>query len=139
MKVFRSTIIKMETEKLKGSWKKSVWQEKCPRCLEGDLWTTQNIYTKGFSKMHETCSHCGLKYEMEQGFWYGAMYISYAMGVAITVSVVVALTVLTDLGIWEKSGFATLALLLCMPPMFRYSRNLWINLFIHHDPKNKKS
>ena len=127
-----------EKDKRSLNWKTSVWKEKCPRCLEGDLWENKKVYSSGFSKMHSSCSHCGLKYEMEQGFWYGAMYISYAMGVAITVSDVDALTVLTDWGVWEKSGVATMALILFVPPMFRYSRNLWINLFIHFDPKYKK-
>lgn len=121
----------------KGNWKYSVSKGKCPRCNEGDLWITDKSYAKGFTKMHESCSECGLKYDMEQGFWYGAMYISYALGVAIVVSVVVALTVLTDYGIFEKSGVATVFLLFLMPPIFRLSRSLWINIFVRFDKELK--
>ena len=120
----------------KGSWKYSVAKGKCPRCNEGDLWITPKSYQKGFTKMPERCSACNLKYDMEQGFWYGAMYISYGIGVAIVVAVVVALTVLTDYGIFQKSGIATLFLLLLMPLIFRYARALWINIFVHFDKKN---
>ena len=122
----------------KGTWKYSVLHSKCPRCQEGDLWVNKKSYTKGFGKMHTSCSNCGLVYEMEQGFWYGAMYLSYAMGVAITVAVVVALTVLTDFGVFLKSGIATAFLILFMPLIFRYSRVIWINIFVHFKEKKTK-
>ncbi|MFO0436645.1 MAG: DUF983 domain-containing protein, partial [Sphingobacteriaceae bacterium] len=53
---------------------------KCPRCHQGDVFTEKNPYklNKVFS-MHETCSHCQLKYEKEPSFFYGAMYVSYAL------------------------------------------------------------
>lgn len=121
----------------KGNWKYSVFKGKCPRCNEGDLWVSSKTYGKGFSVMHEKCSSCGLKYDMEQGFWYGAMYVSYALGVAVVVTVVVALTVLSDLSIFEKSGIATLFLIALMPPIFRLSRNAWVNFFVHYDKSLK--
>ncbi|MCG8577550.1 MAG: DUF983 domain-containing protein [Flavobacteriales bacterium] len=37
--------------------------------------------------MKESCSHCGHIYEWEPGFFYGAMYVSYALGVATLVGV----------------------------------------------------
>lgn len=122
-----------------GSWKYSVAKSKCPRCNQGDLWETKKVYTKGFSKMHERCSECNLKYTIEQGFWYGAMYISYAIGVFITVSVVVALSIFTTLGVLEKAGVGVFFLMMLMPFVFRYSRNLWINLFVHFDKKYLRS
>ncbi len=117
----------------KGTWKYSVTHSKCPRCNEGDLWVNPKTYSKHFDKMHPNCSHCNLVYDMEQGFWYGAMYISYAMGVAITVAVFVALSVLTDLSIFAKSGIATLFLIALVPVMFRFSRNIWLNIFVRFD------
>ncbi|MFT6745797.1 MAG: hypothetical protein ACJAZ2_000131 [Glaciecola sp.] len=119
----------------KGSWKYSVWKSKCPRCQKGNLWQTKKAYTKGFSTMEERCSECDLKYTMEQGFWYGAMYISYAFGVLITVSVVITLSLFTELKILEKSGLAVLVLFVLMPLVFRYSRNIWLNIFVHFEKK----
>ena len=40
------------------------------------------------------CDVCHLKYEREPGFYYGAMYVSYALGVALFV------TVWTSCNIW---------------------------------------
>ena len=128
----------MADDQKKPSWFSNVWNEKCPRCHQGDLWHKKRIYSKGFSKMHETCSHCGLVYEMEQGFWYGAMYVSYALGVALSVAVVVTLSILTNFDVWLKAKIAVATLLLAMPFLFRFSRDIWVNIFIRFDPKHKK-
>lgn len=118
-----------------GNWKYSVYHSKCPRCNLGDLWENKRNYSKNFSKMLTHCDHCNLKYDMEQGFWYGAMYISYALGVFITVTVAIILTLFTNYSVWLKSGVASAFLILFMPLVFRYSRVLWINVFVHFDKK----
>ncbi|HET9549147.1 MAG TPA: DUF983 domain-containing protein, partial [Candidatus Binatia bacterium] len=51
---------------------------RCPRCGVGRL------YAKPF-RMLSHCPHCALKYEREQGYFIGAMYINYAATVAIAV------------------------------------------------------
>ena len=118
----------------------SIVKSKCPRCNEGDLWVKKNAYSLGFDKMHETCSSCGLKYDMEQGFWYGAMYISYAFGVMITVVVVIALSVLTNYSLTIKLAASFVALVLFMPLIFRYSRNIWLSIFVRYKTdKSSKS
>src|SRR5438552_15803247 len=49
----------------------AVWHKRCPRCLQGP------IYERGMT-MHARCPVCGLRLEREQGYFMGAMYISYA-------------------------------------------------------------
>ena len=51
---------------------------KCPRCRVGPL------YRRPFS-MNSHCFQCGLKFEREQGYFVGAIYINYAATVAIAV------------------------------------------------------
>ena len=51
---------------------------KCPRCGVGPL------FLKPF-RMYEECPNCALKFEREQGYFIGAMYINYAATVAIAV------------------------------------------------------
>jgi hypothetical protein len=36
--------------------------------------------------MNEKCSHCGLKYQIEPSFFYGAMYVSYGLNVAVGIA-----------------------------------------------------
>ena len=51
---------------------------RCPRCGTGRL------YGKPF-RMHDRCAHCTLKFEREQGYFIGAIYINYAATIAIAV------------------------------------------------------
>ncbi len=60
----------------KGNKLYSIVRMKCPQCHEGKLWRSP-LYKMKFYDMYETCPVCGLKYEQEPGFWYGAMYMGY--------------------------------------------------------------
>lgn len=106
---------------------------KCPRCREGIVFIHKNPYHPKFSQIHEKCDQCELVYEMEQGFWYGAMYVSYALGVAMAVPTVLLLTIFTELSIFEITGVIFGMLVLTMPLLFRYSRSVWLHIFIRFD------
>jgi uncharacterized protein (DUF983 family) len=112
---------------------KSIVTCKCPRCRRGKVFTHRNHYHRKFGKIEDKCSECDLVYEMEQGFWYGAMYISYAFGVAISIPVVLILSFYTQLVIPQITGVIFLLLVLLMPLLFRYSRSVWLHIFIRYD------
>ena len=72
----------------------------CPKCHEESMYLDKNPYNVlNVYKMHENCSHCGTKYKMEPSFFYGAMYVSYALGIAFGV----AAFIITYFFIGEKS------------------------------------
>ncbi len=107
---------------------------KCPRCHEGDYFAGTNPYSLSGLKMLDECSCCHFKYDMEPGFYLGAMYISYAMGVAFTLpSVVALLLMLPDYPIHYYLIFSLLELSALMPLMYRYSRIIWINFFVPYE------
>src|SRR5919204_3989417 len=49
---------------------------RCPRCGRSRLY-------ESWFRMRERCAACGLRYEREQGYFVGAIYINYAATVAI--------------------------------------------------------
>ena len=53
---------------------------KCPRCRRGDMFTG-GAYNFGRNKILDRCPHCDLRYEIEPGYFYAAMYVSYAFNV----------------------------------------------------------
>jgi uncharacterized protein (DUF983 family) len=115
----------------------SVLYGKCPRCHKGDLFLNKNAYkVENWDKMHEKCSSCGLHYEMEPGFFQGAMYVSYALGVALSVGVVL-LNLVAGFNPVYYFISNTLALLLFAPLLFRWSRGLYLNIFIKYDRKRQ--
>lgn len=116
----------------KGSKLYSILNLKCPRCHEGDLFLTKNPYSfSDLDKMHDKCPVCEQKYWLEPGFYYGAMYISYALTIALSVAVFVAMIVLWQFDVLWYLGLNATAILILFPPIFRVSRAIWANIFIH--------
>lgn len=112
----------------------SVLQLKCPKCRKGDLFCNISSYQyKGFFDMPKKCTECGQDFEIETGFYYGAMYVSYALTIAITVAVFVALSVLNVFSIGVFLITDLIVLLLALPYVFRVSRSIWIALMIKYD------
>jgi uncharacterized protein (DUF983 family) len=111
-------------------------QNKCPQCRKGDIFESSALNISKFTKMHKNCQKCGLRYEVEPGFFFGAMYVSYGFSVAIAVACIVGLTVLVNQpGFWAY--FLTLALVITLaaPFSFRLSRILWLYIFVKHKPE----
>jgi uncharacterized protein (DUF983 family) len=116
----------------KGSKLYSVRHNKCPRCQEGDFFVNPAAFRfKDNLKMHEKCSHCGLKYMIEPSFFYGAMYVSYAVTVAMAVAIFVICQLL-GLGLLTSLIAILVVLVLSNPFVMRLSRLLYINMFIHY-------
>lgn len=123
----------------KGSKLYSILTGTCPRCHEESMYLDKNPYNLGnIYKMHETCSHCGQLYKIEPSFFYGAMYVSYGLGVATSVAAFIVAFVF--IGASLKASFFTIiaTLILLMPVTMRLSRNIWINVFISYDKNWKK-
>lgn len=120
----------------KGNKLYSILTGRCPRCHGPSMYTHANPYmiTRIFS-MHEKCQHCGTKYKMEPSFFYGAMYVSYALGVAFATTVFVICYVFAGLSLNESFLAIALVLFLLVPIIMRLSRNIWINFFVKYDPK----
>lgn len=82
--------------------------------------------------MPEKCSVCAQKYWPEPGFYYGAMYVSYALTIALSVSVFVAMIVLWHFDVLWYLGLNAALILLLFPLIFRYSRAIWFNFFVSY-------
>ncbi len=119
---------------------KSALAWKCPRCGEGDLFESNNPYKPGKMMVMLThCSNCGVRYEKEAGFFYGAMYISYMFNIAFFVIATVAWYLfIEDLMDWRIyiSGYVLFTLAI-WPLIYRFSRAIWIMLFIKYAPEKR--
>ena len=103
---------------------------KCPRCRQGNIFAYSNWKLSRFTATHEQCPVCKLRYEVEPGFFIGAMYISYAMSVALAFVSGVAVYVLgNDPALWVYLVIVTGLVVVLLPLMFRYSRVLFLYMF----------
>ncbi len=125
---------KMTMQFFKGTKLYSILTGTCPACHEGDMYVEKNPFKLSKTlKMHDRCSHCNIKFKMEPSFFYGAMYVSYAVGVAIAVATF--FIVYFFLGLDRHFTFFAIigVLAILFPILLRVSRNIWINFFIHYD------
>ena len=112
----------------------SVVRNKCPQCHQTNVFVTNNPFNlKQFDKMHESCSHCGITYEKEPGFFQGAMYVSYGLTAGWFIVTWGVDTLLFQSETWQYLTFVISSLIILMPLSFRLSRLIWINFFIHYD------
>ncbi len=74
-----------------------ILQQLCPRCRAGKIFH-KSVWL--FPGMYERCPACGLKYEREDGYFLGAMYIGYGLGIG-TIAVLAVL-------VWEVTRWPIL-------------------------------
>lgn len=122
----------------KGSKLYSIFKMKCPRCQEGDFFVARPYNLKKAGDIHTHCSHCGLKYSKEPGFYYGAMYVSYALGVALFVTLWVSFNLfLPSVNVYWQLLTISLTSILLGPYLYALSKIIWANLFIKYEPREK--
>ena len=111
---------------------------KCPRCRTGTMFSDQ-LYGFHGQRMNKVCENCGFTFEIEPGYFYVAMFVSYAMNVAEMVIAAVLLYFFTG----SNSPWLYCAVLIGLsfvlsPIHFRYSRVIllyWLTPGVHFDPK----
>lgn len=126
-----------DTPKKPLSYWGAIARQRCPRCRRGKLFT-HPAYSVRFGHMHKHCPICGVEYEVEPGFFYGAMYVSYAIQVAIFVTIGIGTYyVFNDPPIWVYMLTVVGTVLLFFPLIFRYARTLYLHWFsgISYQPK----
>src|SRR5579862_2632403 len=111
----------------------AILTERCPVCLDGKMF-------RGLFTMRETCPVCGHRFEREPGFFQGAMYVSYGLGVAeAVILVILAMVFLTPaIGVLGSIAIVAAVHLALVPALWRYSRVLWAHMFIGTLDRNER-
>ena len=125
---------------LKGTKLYSVFTGTCPVCHRGKMYVEANPYKLSkVLQMHDRCSHCEIKFKMEPSFFYGAMYVSYAVGVALAVAAFII--AFFFIGLDKHYTFLAIigVLVIMFPIILRISRNIWINFFMKYDKEKAEA
>ncbi|MES2731218.1 MAG: DUF983 domain-containing protein [Bacteroidota bacterium] len=113
----------------------SVLHETCPRCHEGKVFKYPSAYQSlSFGKLNDHCSVCGQSFDPEPGFYQGAMYVSYAFTLGLSFAIGLVMTLLFDANVWQIGLVLSLVLIILLPPVFRISRMVWLNMFVDYHP-----
>ncbi len=107
----------------------------CPRCHQESMYLCKNPYIiSHLYEMQEYCNHCGLKYKIEPSFFYGAMYVSYGLTVAIGGAIFVFASFFGKLSANQALVYIISGILLLMPITARLARNIYISMFVKFNP-----
>ena len=121
----------------KGNKLYSIIYNYCPRCQNERFWPENNPYKNILVNNGGdlgACKNCNLKYEIEPGFWYGAMYVSYGLTVFIAISVWLIMYAFNEnIDIFVQICIITFLLIILFPVVYFFSRLIWINLFVSYN------
>jgi uncharacterized protein (DUF983 family) len=108
---------------------------RCPRCRKGKMFPEATLFSRHFMKMNEHCSCCGQSFMPEPGYYFGAMFVSYAINAGFFIAVWIAMYLFMDEVSLTAMIIALLVIVLGLLPItFRLSRVLWIYLFVRYKP-----
>lgn len=111
---------------------RDILHQRCPRCRSGKIF--HHSVFLGFPKMYERCSVCHLRFEREEGYFLGAMYISYALALPIIALIAALLWAVTGWWITKDTIWAVVLFLPLAPAITLFARVLWIYLDQTVDP-----
>ncbi|WP_116770062.1 DUF983 domain-containing protein [Maribacter litoralis] len=107
---------------------------KCPRCgLESAFEKQTGISIFAIPRMKKQCSNCQFRFIKEPGFYYGAMYVSYALTISEAI-----ITFLIAQQFYETTfdpriiGVISIVIVILMWYNYKLSRMVWLNLFKNH-------
>jgi uncharacterized protein (DUF983 family) len=102
------------------SWLTAILRQRCPRCRQGRVF-------RGPIAMNPSCPVCGLSFEREEGYFLGAMYISYGISVGfLGLGTMIGTLLLPEWDVFLVCLLVTVVYLPLVPLVFRYSRVIWI-------------
>jgi len=71
---------------------------------------------------------------IEPAFYFGALYVSYGITVAICIVTFITSKIIFDVALLSSFIAVFIVLILFIPVNLRLSRILWINIFINYKP-----
>lgn len=112
------------------NWLTAVLRLRCAHCRQGRVY-------RNLGQMHETCPHCGIRFEREQGYWMMSVFVGYVLYFLI-------LGPLNLLLYLQQIPLTTLLLIdgglivLLAWPIFVYSRIIWLHIDELLDPRQEE-
>jgi len=113
---------------------KAMWNYKCPRCRQGKIFTEPFEFSKPLA-MPNACEYCNQRTEPEPGFYYGAMFVSYALSIII---LLIPTLVLVFVFKWSESAaftFTIVTAVILYLRILRGSRSIWLHLMVKYNPQ----
>lgn len=107
----------------------SMFLELCPHCRTDKVFElSKGIFE--MPKMKVNCSTCGYKFDREPGYFLGAMYISYALAVMVSVLIFIVFHFgFPNLPLVYTPLAITMGVVLSAKKNYKLSRIIYIHIF----------
>jgi uncharacterized protein (DUF983 family) len=90
---------------------------------------------RGWITVNDRCPVCGLKFEREQGYFIGALYVSYLLGIPIVGALMLVYWWLTPWRLETLLLAAFLTFQLFVPLVLRFAKVVWMYADRAFDPE----
>jgi uncharacterized protein (DUF983 family) len=104
---------------------------KCPKCREGNMFYAP--ITQGIYKMNKECPVCKQPFELEPGFYWGAMYVGYGLSGGYMLSTVGAMLILLNWSVEAAFAVSIMGGIIIFPFIARLARVIWLNIYVGYD------
>ncbi|MCM4173737.1 DUF983 domain-containing protein [Arenibacter sp. TNZ] len=102
----------------------------CPNCEKTKIFGSKgNLLLLQIPKIHERCNNCNFKFEREPGFFFGAMFVSYALTAAEFIAFSIVSYFLLGMSLTVTFIGVVILAILMSTLNFRMSRIIWIYIF----------
>lgn len=108
----------------------SMLQCRCPRCREGKMFKSGNVYTE--FTMHNHCYKCGTKFRPEPGFYQGAMFVSYGFGIMLLVFAFMLTAFFENIPAYVFIVSYSIVIIAIFPFVYKMSRTIYLSIFVHY-------
>jgi len=127
---------------MNGIWEKlkAVLKLHCPRCGKESMFINSKLIAfSQIAEMPDECSNCGQDFQIEEGFYYGAMFTSYFL-TAFILFFLMGLVILINgyLERWQLFTFIGLVALF-WSYIFRISRTIWLTFIFNIENSSSSS
>ena len=109
---------------------------KCPKCHKGEFLDKKPRLFWSWVRVKDSCDNCQSPFKIEPSFYYGSMYVAYALGVAVTGIIAALYYLVTSNFSVVRLFFLIVGVLLILNPYLNaWSKNIWANFFFSYDNK----
>ena len=106
----------------------AILHQRCPVCFQG------KVFRSGITT-NEACPVCGLRFEREQGYFLGALYVAYGLAVPVLSLLTLVFWSLHFGSVGRSYTIAVVILVPLSPLVLRYARVVWLHLDQLLDPR----
>lgn len=89
--------------------------------------------------MNKRCTHCNLHFELEPGFYWGAMYMGYMVSTFFIFGFFAFFYFIFNISVTKAFFAATFMVFVFYGYIFRMARNIWLNMYVHFDEQYAES